>query len=84
MLDKINNVCYNGLITFEEGRVSMSKKICRQHIPQRCWVGEQHKICYASREEAETAALVAEHDYGAPKLGVYHCEYGDHWHLSSR
>lgn len=52
--------------------------------PPRCWVGDQHKISYATREEAETAALVAKHDYGTPKLGVYKCEYGNHWHLSSR
>ena len=52
--------------------------------PEKCWVGEQQKICYATREEAEMAAAVARHDYGAPKLGVYKCEYGEHWHLSSR
>lgn len=46
-------------------------------IPKKCWVGEQQKVCYATREEAEAAALVAEHDYGAPKLGAYKCEYGD-------
>lgn len=51
--------------------------------PEKCWVGEHQKICYASREEAEAAALVAEHDYGAPNLAVYKCEYGNHWHLSS-
>ncbi len=33
--------------------------------------------------QAVHAALVAEHDYGAPRLDVYKCEYGDHWHLSS-
>lgn len=52
--------------------------------PQKCWVGEQQKICYATKSEAEAAALVAQHDYGAPSLSVYKCEYGDHWHLSSR
>ncbi len=52
--------------------------------PPRCWVGDQHKISYATREEAEAAALIAEHDYGAPSLSVYKCEYGDHWHLSSK
>ena len=51
--------------------------------PERCWVGDVQKICYASREEAEVAAQIAAHDYQAPKLTVYHCEYGDHWHLSS-
>ena len=52
--------------------------------PKRCWVGEIQKICYASKEEAEVAAKVAEYDHGAKKLGVYKCEYGDHWHLSSK
>lgn len=51
--------------------------------PKHCWVGDSQKICYATREEAEVAAQVAAHDYGAPELTVYHCEYGDHWHLSS-
>lgn len=59
-------------------------KIYREVAPQKCWVGDHQKICYATREEAEVAALVAEHDHGAPALSVYHCEYGDHWHLSSR
>lgn len=51
--------------------------------PKRCWVGDSQKICYASRYEAEVAAQVVAHDYGVPELTVYHCEYGDHWHLSS-
>jgi len=49
--------------------------------PPKCWVGDQQKVSYTTREEAEAAALVAEHDYGAPRLDVYKCEYGDHWHL---
>lgn len=52
--------------------------------PKKCWVGETQKICYATREEAEVAAKVAQFDHGAPDLSVYKCEYGDHWHLSSR
>lgn len=52
--------------------------------PERCWVGDTHKICYKTKEEAEVAALVAayDHNLGEP-LSVYKCEYGDHWHLSS-
>ena len=46
-------------------------------------MGEQAKVCYDTRLEAEAAALVAQHDYGAPKLSVYRCPYGDHYHLSS-
>lgn len=61
----------------------MSKMAYREYSPKKCWVGEQQKICYATREEAEAAALVAQYDHGIPKLDVYKCEYGDHWHLSS-
>ena len=47
-------------------------------------MGDQHKICYATKEEAEMAARVAEYDHHIPEgLSVYKCEYGDHWHLSS-
>ena len=51
--------------------------------PERCWVGDMHKICYQTKEEAELAARVAEYDYQVDHLSVYKCEYGDHWHLSS-
>lgn len=55
-----------------------------EFVPKKCWVGEHQKICYATREEAEAAALVAQYDHNIPiKLSVYKCEYGDHWHLSS-
>ena len=52
--------------------------------PERCWVGEAHKICYKTREEAEVAARVVEHDHHVAGLSVYKCEFGDHWHLSSK
>ena len=32
--------------------------------PEKCWVGEEQKICYGSREEAEMAAKVAEYEEG--------------------
>lgn len=60
----------------------MKQKI-QEYEPEKCWVGERQKICYASKEEAEGAALLAEHEHGAPKLGVYKCEYGEHWHLTA-
>ena len=51
--------------------------------PKRCWVGDTHKICYDTREEAEAAASVAEYDHDINgHLGVYKCEFGDHWHLT--
>lgn len=56
----------------------------REKKIEKCWVGETQKTCYATREEAEVAAEVAAHDYGAPELTVYKCEFGDHWHLSSK
>ncbi len=55
-----------------------------KYEPERCWVGEVHKICYKTRDEAEVAARVAEHDHGVKDLTVYKCEFGDHWHLSSK
>lgn len=55
----------------------------RAYEPAKCWVGEQQKIIYATREEAEMAAKVAEYDHGLKHLGVYKCEYGDHWHITS-
>lgn len=53
------------------------------YTPERCWVGDNHKIIYHTREEAELAASVAEYDHHTQDLKVYKCEYGDHWHLSS-
>lgn len=50
--------------------------------PKKCWVGETQKICYATREEAELAARVAEYDHKISGLAVYKCEYGNHWHLT--
>ena len=52
------------------------------YSPKHCWVGDTKKICYNTREEAEVAAKIAEHDYGI-RLTIYKCEYGDHWHLAS-
>ena len=55
-----------------------------KYEPKRCWVGDSHKICYATREEAELAVRVAEYDHHIEDLTVYKCEFGDHWHLSSK
>ena len=53
--------------------------------PQRCWVGDAQKIVYNTKEEAELAAQVAAYDHKlGPKLSVYKCEYGDHWHLTAK
>ena len=54
------------------------------YAPKRCWVGDVHKICYDTLEEAEAAAKVAayDHDLDAP-LKAYKCPYADHYHLSS-
>ena len=59
------------------------KKNYQAYEPERCWVGEQQKIVFHSREEAEMAARVAEYDHGLQELDVYHCEYGDHWHITT-
>ena len=56
----------------------------QKYEPKRCWVGDTHKICYATEEEAELAALVAAYDHDSSEFTVYKCEFGDHWHLSSK
>ncbi|MBQ3445722.1 hypothetical protein IJG29_03300 [Candidatus Saccharibacteria bacterium] len=59
--------------------------LSQQYEPERCWVGDAHKICYATKEEAELAASVAKYDHHmTTNLGVYKCEYGDHWHLTAK
>ena len=64
--------------------MAKNTKLNQIYEPKRCWVGDQHKICYATKEEAEAAARVAEYDHHmTSKLGVYKCEYGDHWHLTA-
>ncbi len=50
--------------------------------PKKCWVGEEQKICFDTRDEAEVAARVAEYEHGVSELSIYKCEYGDHWHLT--
>lgn len=54
-------------------------------LPKKCWVGESEKVCYGLREEAEGAARVVEVEHGlAPySLGIYKCEFGEHWHLTA-
>lgn len=54
-----------------------------QYLPKKCWVGDTAKIIYQDRDEAELAAKVAGYDHGV-ELAVYKCEYGNHWHLSSK
>lgn len=61
----------------------MSRLRYQTTIVKKCWVGEQQKTCYATRDEAEVAALIAQREHGAPALKVYKCDYGDHYHLSS-
>lgn len=61
----------------------MRKLHYQEFKPRKCWVGETQKIIYNTQEEAEAAALVAEHDHHIQGLMVYHCEYGDHWHITS-
>ena len=56
----------------------------RTYEPKRCWVGETHKIIYATLEEAELAAQVAAYDHELKiPLKPYKCPYADHYHLSS-
>jgi len=65
--------------------VGKHKKLI-QEIPEpnKCWVGDARKVCYGSRSEADGAARLVEleHALEINSLGVYKCEYGDHWHLA--
>ena len=63
----------------------MSQKKYGAYEPERCWVGEQQKVCYADQDEAEMNArlIETEHDLGVKFLHAYRCEYGEHWHLAS-
>lgn len=54
----------------------------RAYEPKKCWVGDDQKICYKTREEAEVAAKVAEYEHKISGLSVYKCEYGEHYHLT--
>ena len=56
------------------------------HEPKKCWVGDEHKFCYDSQEEAEGAARIAETEHGLEPntLSTYKCEYGEHWHLAHK
>ena len=54
-----------------------------EYIPEKCWVFDQQKVCYKTREEAELVAKSLEFERGAPKLSIYKCEFGEHYHLSS-
>jgi len=49
-----------------------------------CWVNDSKKICYATEEEAISAARLAENDHGLPyfALKAYRCPHGDHYHLA--
>jgi len=40
------------------------------------------KLAFSTQKEAETAAIVAAHQYGSV-LKAYRCRYCDLWHLSS-
>lgn len=56
----------------------------KTYDPPRCWVGDQHKIIYASLEEAELAAAVAAYDHQlSTQLKPYKCPYANHYHLAS-
>jgi hypothetical protein len=46
----------------------------------------EEKIAFASKKEAEAAAVVSKHQYGSPKgrgLKAYRCRQCDLWHLAS-
>ena len=54
--------------------------------PEKCWVGDKHKICYPDYETAEDSARLVEFEHHLPvhSLYAYKCEFGDHWHLANK
>lgn len=63
----------------------MKKMKLAEYVPEKCWVGEQQKVCYEDAEIAEMSARLveAEHNLPAGSLVSYQCEYGKHWHLAN-
>ena len=57
-----------------------------EYVPEKCWVGEQQKICYDTRENAEQSARLVEfeHHLKPHSLRVYKCEFGNHWHIANK
>ena len=65
----------------------MAKKFSNApYEPKKCWVGDKHKICYDSRDDAVDAARLVEYEHGlaVKSLYAYKCEYGNHWHLANK
>ena len=64
----------------------MKKQNYQPYEPQKCWVGDSHKICYPDEDTAEQSARLSEFEHGLKPgtLGVYKCEYGNHWHLAHK
>lgn len=52
------------------------------NLPKKCWVGENHKICYEDELEAEMMAKALRYHNPGLRLKAYKCEFGDHWHLA--
>lgn len=52
--------------------------------PEKCWVGDKHKVCYPDQESAEMSARLIEVEHGLSRgfLHVYKCDFGEHWHLA--
>ena len=64
----------------------MEKRYSAVFGSEKCWVGEQQKVCYPDAETAEGAARAAEVEHGLKpnSLVAYECEYGGHWHLANK
>ena len=57
-----------------------------EYVPEKCWVGDQQKVCYDSEENAEQAARLLEYEHKLQPytLKSYKCEFGDHWHIANK
>ena len=55
-----------------------------KYEPKKCWVGDEHKICYEDFDTAEMSARLVEFEHGLSPhfLHAYRCEYCNDWHLA--
>ena len=62
------------------------KKNPKPYEPEKCWVGDTHKVCYPDEETAEMSARLSEFEHKLPPntLTTYKYEYGNHWHLAHK
>ncbi len=64
----------------------MTFSVYLEYVLEKCWVGDQQKVCYDSEENAEQAARLLEYEHNLQPytLKSYKCEFGNHWHIANK